>query len=54
MIKKLYRYITRSWRDEPIRPTHTGIKIIPPFLFEIIGYLMLIVVVVALLKHFLR
>ena len=26
MIKKLYRYITRSWRDEPIKPTQTEIK----------------------------
>ena len=54
MIKKLYRYITRSWRDEPIRPTHTGIKIIPPFLFELIGYLLLIAIVVNLLKLLLQ
>lgn len=50
MIRKLLKYIFRSWRDEPIRPTHTGIKIIPPFLFEITGYLMLI----ALLSHLVR
>jgi hypothetical protein len=37
-LKKIVAYIFRSWEDEP-GYTDPRLKIIPPFFFEIIAYL---------------
>lgn len=37
-LKKIVAYIFRSWEDEPT-PPHPQMRFIPPFLFEIIVYL---------------
>jgi hypothetical protein len=37
-LKKIVAYIFRSWEDEP-GYTHIGLKILPPFFFELIAYL---------------
>lgn len=54
MIKKLYRYIGRSWRDEIEPPPHPQLKVIPPFLFEVLSYLIKLAIVVTLLKLLLQ
>jgi len=41
-IKKIVAYITRSWDNEPGYYTHPRIKILPPFLWELLVYLMVI------------
>lgn len=51
MIKKILRYIGRSWKDEAAPPPHPLIKIIPPFLIELLGYLIVIVLLLALTKR---
>ena len=38
-IKKLIDYITRSWDNEPTAPPHPRIKHLPPFLWEILSYI---------------
>lgn len=35
--KKIVAYITRSWKDK--EPPHPLIKILPPFLWELLSYL---------------
>lgn len=42
---KILKYIFRSWKDEPIQP-HPLLKIIPPFILELIAYLMAIAIIV--------
>jgi len=37
-LKKIVAYIFRSWEDEPGYP-HPRLKILPPFFFELIAYL---------------
>jgi len=37
-LKKIVAYIFRSWEDEP-GYTHPRLKILPPFFFELIAYL---------------
>jgi hypothetical protein len=37
-LKKIVAYIFRSWEDEP-EPTHPRLKILPPFFFELLAYL---------------
>jgi len=37
-IKKIVAYIFRSWDDEP-GYTYPRLKILPPFLFELLAYL---------------
>jgi len=37
-LKKIVAYIFRSWDDEPDY-THPRLKILPPFFFELIAYL---------------
>jgi hypothetical protein len=37
-LKNIVDYIFRSWEDEP-GYTHPRLKILPPFFFEIIAYL---------------
>jgi hypothetical protein len=37
-LKKIVAYIFRSWEDEP-EPTHPRLKILPPFLLELLSYL---------------
>jgi len=37
-LKKIVAYIFRSWEDEP-GSTHPRLKILPPFFFELIAYL---------------
>jgi hypothetical protein len=36
--KKIVAYIFRSWEDEP-EPTHPRLRILPPFLLELLAYL---------------
>jgi hypothetical protein len=38
-LKKIVAYIFRSWEDEP-GSTPTRLKILPPFLLELLSYLM--------------
>jgi len=37
-LKKIVAYIFRSWENEP-GYTHPRLKILPPFFFELIAYL---------------
>jgi len=37
-LKKIVAYISRSWEDEP-GYTHPRLKILPPFFFELLAYL---------------
>jgi hypothetical protein len=37
-LKNIAAYIFRGWEDEP-GYTYPGLKILPPFLFELIAYL---------------
>ena len=49
-LKTILNYITRGWSNENNPPTHSGIKIIPPFLFDLLGFLILIVVIISIIK----
>jgi len=37
-VEMIGAYIFRSWEDEP-EPTHPRLKILPPFFFELLAYL---------------
>jgi len=37
-VKKIVKHIFRGWDKEDYN-THPGLKILPPFFFELIGYL---------------
>lgn len=39
-IKLIIAYIFRGWEDEPNLP-HPGLKIIPPFIFEVLSYIIM-------------
>jgi len=49
-IKIIIAYIFRSWEDEPILP-HPGLKIIPPFIFEAISYIIIIGIVYKIIYY---
>jgi len=42
-LKKIVAYIFRSWEDEP-GYTHPRLKILPPFFFELIAYLIVLAI----------
>ena len=47
-LKKIVAYIFRSWKDEPGYYTHPRIKILPPFLWELLVYLMVIALLLSI------
>lgn len=49
-IKKIVAYIFRSWDNEP-EPPHPRLKILPPFLFELLAYLLGIVILYQLVVY---
>jgi len=49
-IKDIIAYVFRGWEDEP-GYTHPRIKIIPPFFFEALSYLILIGIVFKTLSY---
>lgn len=53
ILKKLLSYILRSWEDEPGAPTHPLIKILPPFILELLAYLLALSIVIKLLQYLL-
>jgi hypothetical protein len=42
--KKIIAYITRTWEDEPRAP-HPRLRILPPFVMDVMGYLFYILVI---------
>jgi hypothetical protein len=46
-IKVIIAYIFRGWEDEPNKP-HKRIKIIPPFVLELIGVAIIIKIILYL------
>jgi len=42
-LKKIVAYIFRSWEDEP-GYTHPRLKILPPFFFELLAYLIVLAI----------
>jgi len=38
-LKKVIAYIFRSWEDEPERAPHPRLKLLPPFFWELLSYL---------------
>jgi cell division protein FtsB len=36
--KKVLKYISRSWKDEELKPNYK-LRFLPPFLFELLAYL---------------
>jgi len=42
-LKKLITYIFRSWDKEP-NPPHPKLKILPPFLLELLSYLIVLAI----------
>jgi len=42
-LKKIVAYIFRIWEDEP-GYTHTRLKILPPFFFELLAYFIVLAI----------
>jgi len=40
MRSSILKHILRSWRDEPSPPPHPLMRILPPFAWELMGYLL--------------
>jgi len=40
-LRKVINYITRGWEDEP-KPPHPMLKWLPPFVFDVLAFLMLV------------
>jgi len=43
-MRKIVAYILRRWDQERTQPLHPGLKILPPFFYEILGYLLAIAI----------
>jgi hypothetical protein len=50
-LKVIITYIFRGWEDEPTLP-HPLIKIIPPFIIELVSYLIGIAIVLKIISYF--
>lgn len=46
--KKALKYISRSWKDEELKPNYKH-RFLPPFLFELLAYLLLFTLIYKLL-----
>lgn len=49
-VKKIIAYVTRGWDNEPGGAPHPRLKILPPFLIELLSYVLLITIIASILS----
>ncbi len=53
MFRKIIQYITRSW-DETNQPKNPIFRVLPPFLYELLAYLIMAGIIVWTVSLYLR
>lgn len=53
MKRTIIDYVTRNWDDEPNKPPHPLIKILPPFVWELLSYILGLAILFQLFDYYL-
>jgi len=53
MIKKILKYVTRGW-DNEAGYHHPRAKMFPPFLYDVLSFMMIISIVIGIIKWLLN